>query len=241
MRRHTNEKAFTLTELLVVIAVLAVLAAIQLPALARTRVQSQRIQCVNNLKQVGVAFRRWAQNHQERYPMWVTSSEGGPAGNWSSLPISMKSVGAFTVFMTMSNELSAPKLTVCPTDDRKASTNWGAGSGADGNVFVPAAPGGNYGNARVSYFIGVDANQFRPQMLLSGDWNWVPNVASQGTFLNGVWGTNVSSSAGWTDKMHRQNGNVLHADGSVQQYTPAEMRDAFRDSGDVNNSIVMPL
>jgi len=48
-------RAFTLIELLVVAAVLAILGALLLPALSRSRIPALRIQCVSNLRQLGVA------------------------------------------------------------------------------------------------------------------------------------------------------------------------------------------
>ena len=72
-----KELAFTLVELFVVLAILAILAASLLPALARTRSSAQRIQCANNLKQVGLAFRTWAIDNDGNMPMAVSGQMGG--------------------------------------------------------------------------------------------------------------------------------------------------------------------
>src|ERR1022692_2413057 len=75
--KQNQKKAFTLIELLVVIAIIAILAAMLLPALAAAKRKAQKINCVNNLKQVSLAIRIWEGDNGDKYPMPVAATSGG--------------------------------------------------------------------------------------------------------------------------------------------------------------------
>ncbi len=65
--------AFTLIELLVVIAIIAVLIALLLPAVQAAREAARRAQCVNNLKQIGLALHNYDSSHNVFPPGYITS------------------------------------------------------------------------------------------------------------------------------------------------------------------------
>src|SRR5262249_41533799 len=106
-----------------------------------------------------------------------------------------------------------------------------------------------FNNLEVSYFLGIDASDNNPQMMLAGDRNVYsvqpPSTTLPTTFPNNGYGALLNSSVAlgtnfpgnvvtptWTDKMHQKNGNALLSDGSVQQLSSAKLREQARNSGD---------
>jgi len=90
-RPPTGERGFTLIELLVVIAIIAILAGIMLPALAKSKTKAQGIMCLNNGRQMLVAWRMYVDDNSDKVPQsygpneWVHGSldfNGGNRSNW---------------------------------------------------------------------------------------------------------------------------------------------------------------
>jgi len=162
----------TLIEVLMVIAALMVLAVIFLPLLipqSPSRERVMRIQCVNNLKQIGLAARVWEGDNNDKYPMFVSQTNGGSMEFTTG-------ANAWRHFLVMSNELSTPKVLFCPAEsdlNRVCATTFGLGWGP-----VPFLS-----NSNLSFFVGIISNDVNPQLILSGDRNLTNGAAIKNGML----------------------------------------------------------
>ena len=244
-----TKKAFTLIELLVVIAIIAILAAMLLPALAAAKKKAQRISCVNNLKQVGLAFRIWEGDNQDKYPTQASTNYGGAMewtrhyeGTTAKTPAGFTGTMPGKAFQVMSNELSTPKVVYCPSDNihvtgRGYATNFSDMEFLGITTGTPSAAD----ISKISYFVGADARETEPAMIMSGDFNigkvLTAGVAPTSIFYN--WGTPsfapnyqglTADILGWgysPNDLHQKAGDILLTDGSVAQVTSKSLNDAL--------------
>jgi prepilin-type N-terminal cleavage/methylation domain-containing protein len=224
-RGLTLRRAFTLLEVLVVIGILGVFVVMLIPQRSH-RVRPWRIMCVNNLKQVSQAFAVWSGDHNDRFPMEVSVTNGGTM-EWIPGP------NAFRHLAVLSNELGTPKILICPAEvDRK--------SGEATTFEIPAHDPGQFsfsGNTNLSYFVAVDATtNGNPRTLLVGDHNLTNGLPVIAGMLN----VPTNRPAGWTDQMHRKQGNIALSDFSVPSLNDRDTRDLLLQTGRATNRLAMP-
>jgi len=109
--------AFTLVELLVVVAIIAILAALLLPVIAKSKEHGKSAACLSNLHQIGIALQLYTQDHDNKMPVMfdaLISTNGMPVTN------------SATMDLVLSNYLGNAHVLLCPSDNKNLFVQTGS-------------------------------------------------------------------------------------------------------------------
>lgn len=221
-------RAFTLIELLMVIAIISILASLLLPSLSRAKAQAQRIQCVSNQKQVYLGFAMWADDNNQRYPWQVSVGDGGTKGiaqTWAH-------------FYIIRDEIRTPRVLNCPSSKKDQAVDFST------NRYSGFA---GMRHECFSYFVGVEASSELPSMHIIGD----ENVLNDTNKLRCDPGSincdavirlrpDKFDNPRWDWSTHVGRGNLALVDGSVQMTTQKSLLRHLGGTGstDLDNCVL---
>ena len=185
-------------DVIIVFAVTALLVVLVVSIPRRSQPRTARLTCVSNLKQVGLAFRMWANDNDGQFPFAVASTNDGTR-EW------IEQGEVWRHFSALIKELNTPKVLACPSDpDRPRAVTW--------EEFTS--------NARLSYFVGFDASETRPRSILSGDRNISGPVDTRTRIMQ----LTTNSAVAWNRQTHDGYGNLGFGDGGASQFTSEGLR-----------------
>ena len=205
-----RQLAFSRTDLFTLLAILSVIGIAVTIISAVTRPTTLRKECVNNLKNIGLAYRISATDCNDRFPFEQSTNNGG----------TMELTAVWQHFRVLSNELRTPRILICPETKARPSKSWQ-----------------NIRDTNITYFVGLTAAETLPQSFLGGDTGF--RISGLTPATNRI-SLTTNSDISFPQSVHRSVGIVVMGDGSVQQLPSARLKEQLRVSGLDTNVLLLP-
>jgi prepilin-type N-terminal cleavage/methylation domain-containing protein/prepilin-type processing-associated H-X9-DG protein len=228
-------RAFTLVELLVVISVIGVLSSLLLPALARAKVKGQSIFCLNNLRQLNLAWLLYAQDNNDRLAYNLGATElkqmlaRGEHYNWANSVLNWE-LDSDNTNLTLNTDAALGPLVArnarvfkCPTDTVLSAIQKYAGWTERSRTFSMNAMvgdageftrgGTNVNNPEYRQFLKLGEFPSASEIFVFTEEH--PDSINDGYFLNRGY------AKGWTDlpsSYHGGSANLSYADGHAESH-----------------------
>lgn len=225
MRRRT---AFSLIELLIVVGIIAIIAAVLFPVFAQVRGKARSAACLSNMKQIGIGLMMYAQDYEETYPSVIFDYYCSPMGDSFGGPTSGNSGTGFCPWQQLIQPyLKSWDVLLCPSSSLRERF-----TASDGRSYFNVSNG----NYTINQGFGYRAPRGTSVITLSSldhpaDIVFATDATDQSTFFvyttRPMWWNYVNNyAAGWYQLGDRHNGgnNIVYADGHARWQNARQSR-----------------